>query len=101
MSEVDAIEARGVGEAAVRYSLEDSFESGSISIKRVGNYAVNYVPTPLEKVARVTKEMPTHYYNSKTGMVTEEFMQYCRPIVGSLDLGYQLLAPSVEKILRK
>ncbi len=101
VSSVDADEARKLGEIAVLQSLRDDFESCSIAIIRVGNYSVEYRPTPLTSVAKKTKGMDPLYYNSDTAMVTEKFLEYLRPLVSEIPQCERLDAPAVTKILRK
>ena len=99
VSETDAKEARSVGEMAVKYSLEDGFIGGSIAIKRVGDYAVTFEPTPLNTVARHTKSLPENFYNAESAMVTDEFIKYASPIAGEIDRGVRIFAPVVNKVI--
>ena len=50
VSDVDAREAREVGEKAVQYAMWGD-RDGSVAIRRSGDYAVDYVLQPLEAVA--------------------------------------------------
>jgi 6-phosphofructokinase 1 len=84
VSEVDAKEARMVGQLAVRYSIEKGNE-GSVAMKRVGtgDYRVEYYLTPLHTVARETRRMdPSFYCNGNN--VTQAFLDYARPLVAGL-----------------
>ncbi|MBN1897182.1 MAG: 6-phosphofructokinase [Spirochaetes bacterium] len=84
-SEVDAREARQVGEAAVRFAAGGE-TSGSVIIKRLGNgpdYAVEMGFTDLEKVARVTKDMPNKFVTGDND-VSNAFIEYLKPLVGDL-----------------
>ena len=56
VSDVDAREAREVGEKAVQVALAGD-RDGSIAIRRVGDYAVELVLQPLEAVAAKTRTM--------------------------------------------
>ena len=96
-SEVDAHEAREVGEKAVQFSFWHNVD-GSVAIKRVGDYAVEYELIGLEDVAAKTKTMPDSYLNEAGNMVTTEFKNYARPLVGSLAVSDRIAAPSIFKI---
>jgi len=100
VSSVDAKEAREIGEMAVRHSLAEDFDSGSIAIHRVGNYSVEYRPTPLSSVAKLTKGMDPSFYCAETAMVTEAFLSYVRPLVSDIPQCERLFAPAVPKILK-
>ncbi len=99
MSQQDALEARKVGEKAVEFST-DKQSSGSVAIKRTGDYSVEYILTPLDTVARKTKSMPKEFYDAQKSMVTEEFIKYAKPLVGDLPVTEILSAPKVESKLK-
>lgn len=98
VSDQDSLEARTVGEKAVEFSTEKQI-SGSVAIKRTGDYSVEYILTPLDTVARKTKSMPDDFYNYETSMVTEEFIKYAKPLVGDLPATALLSAPMVNSKL--
>ncbi len=100
LSEVDAQEAREVGEMAVQFSAMEN-ESGSVAIRRIGDYAVEYFLTPLESVARNTKSMPDEFIDAESSTITEAFKAYARPLVGAIPDWERVSAPSVKKILHK
>lgn len=101
VSDVDQREAREVGEKAAQFAIWDNVD-GSIVIKRIGDYAVDYKLVPLEMIAAKTKHMPAEFINADQNGVTQEFINYVRPLVGSnLPIPHRLRAPKVEKILRK
>jgi len=101
VSDVDQREAREVGEKAAQFAIWDNVD-GSIVINRIGDYAVEYNLVPLEMVAGKTKHMAAEYINAEQNGVTQEFINYVRPLVGSnLPIPHRLRAPKVEKILRK
>lgn len=101
VSDVDQREAREVGEKAAQYAIWDNVD-GSIVINRIGDYAVEYNLVPLEMVAGKTKHMAAEFINAEQNGVTQEFINYVRPLVGSnLPIPHRLRAPKVEKILRK
>ena len=84
-SSVDADEARMVGEAAVKYAMKGDID-GSVAINRLpgDEYVVEPMLAKLKDVARVTKDLPEEYVNEEGNNVTEEFLQYLRPIVGEM-----------------
>jgi 6-phosphofructokinase len=100
VSEVDAQEAREVGEKAVQFSAMEN-ESGSVAIRRVGDYASEYFLTPLETVARNTKAMPDEFIDVQNSIITDAFKRYALPLVGGLPACGRISAPAVPKILRK
>ena len=85
VSQVDAEEARRVGEAAVDAALSEGLREGSIALRRIGRgrYASETFVTPLETVAKVTKNMPDEYLSGDEG-VSESFREYVEPLVGQL-----------------
>lgn len=99
VSEVDANEAREVGERAVQMAAWHRAD-GSITIERVGDYGVRYNLTPLEDVAKETKSMPDSFIDGVNN-VTQEFKNYARPLLGQLPVYERIHAPIVPKILSK
>jgi ATP-dependent phosphofructokinase / diphosphate-dependent phosphofructokinase len=101
-SDRDAREAREVGEKAVQYAMWDNVD-GSVVIRRpVLDYSVDYDLVPIEKVAGKTRHMPDNFINAEGNGVTDDFLNYCRPLLGSgLPEAHRLRAPSVAKILHK
>ena len=100
VSEVDQAEAREVGEKAAQFAIWHNSD-GSVAIKRIGDYAVEYFLTPLSSVARHATEMPNKFINKEGNDVTEAFLRYARPLTGSLPNVARISAPSVKKILSK
>ena len=97
VSATDASEAREVGEKAVQYAAWHAVD-GSVAIRRVGDYAVEYDLLKLTDVAAKTKHMADEYINPAGNDVTEAFKIYARPLVGELpDMG-RIAAPAVFKI---
>jgi 6-phosphofructokinase 1 len=84
VSEVDAREARLVGQMAVRYSIEPGI-SGSVAMRRKPgpNYEIEIFCTPLETVARETRKMPPEFIQGGNN-ITKAFVNYASPIVGKL-----------------
>lgn len=100
VSEVDQREAREVGEKAAQYAIGHG-KSGSVAIKRVGDYAVEYFRAELKDVARHSTEMPDSFINADANYVTEAFLNYARPLAGPLATMKRISAPKVDKILKK
>ena len=100
VSEVDQVEARTVGELAVHYAVRHGLD-GSVAMKRIGDYAISYFLTPLETVARHSTEMPDAYINDAGNDVTDAFLRYARPLVGTLPDFQRIDAPAVARLLQK
>ncbi len=85
ISEVDAREARLVGEAAIKFAMGDA-QSGSIYLERTNNspYTSEAKLTELKNVAKVTKDMPRDFINEAGNGVTEKFLDYAAPLVGEI-----------------
>ena len=100
VSDVDQIEAREVGERAAQYAILHNLD-GSVTIHRVGNYAVDYRLTDIREIAALTKLMPAEFMNGEGNHVTEAFRSYVRPLLGSnLPVAGRLRAPMVEKLVK-
>jgi 6-phosphofructokinase len=99
VSEVDAHEAREVGERAVQIAAWHRVD-GSITIERIGDYGVTYNLTALEEVAKETKSMPDSFVKGVNN-VTVDFKNYARPLLGEFPAYERIHAPRVEKILNK
>jgi 6-phosphofructokinase len=82
VSKVDQREAREVGEKAVQYALRGAGD-GSVAIRRVGNYAVDYPLIPLETVAGKTRVMEDNLISVAGNDVTPAFHDYLRPLLGA------------------
>src|SRR5208337_1933641 len=78
VSDVDQREAREVGEKAVQYAMWAG-RDGTVAIKRIGNYAVNYELAPIESVAAKTRVMEDELLSPSGADVTEAFHAYLRP----------------------
>jgi 6-phosphofructokinase 1 len=99
VSDVDAREAREVGERAVQFALLRG-QVGSVAIRRVGDYAVDYVLQPLEAVAAKTRVMDGAFINAAGNDVTAAFRDYLRPLLGSdLPRAHRLRGTVVSKVL--
>ncbi|MGF1641137.1 MAG: 6-phosphofructokinase [Rhodospirillales bacterium] len=105
VSDVDAREAREVGEKAVQYAhFGDSKgeTSGSVTIHRTGFYSVEYHLSPLEAIAAKTRVMPREFLKDNGHDVTDRFLLYLRPLLGSgMPDVARLRLNRVPKILKK
>ena len=100
VSAVDQLEARTVGEKAVGYAVRHNVD-GSVAMKRIGDYAIEYYLTSLQSVARDSVEMPDAFINEAGNGVTEAFIKYAMPLTGGIESYARVSAPPVEKILNK
>ncbi|HEY8876162.1 MAG TPA: 6-phosphofructokinase [Roseateles sp.] len=99
--DVDQREAREVGEKAVQYAFHGD-RDGSVAIKRVGYYSVNYELLPLAAVAGKTRTMEDEFINAAGTDVTDAFRLYLRPLLGSgMPDAYRLRPNPVAKVLKK
>jgi len=85
ISDIDATEARRVGEYAVNHAVS-SGEPGSVAIRRISSepYESECFMTPLSSVAREATEMKDEYINVAGNDVTDAWLDYVRPLVGEL-----------------
>ena len=101
VSPVDQREAREVGEKAVQYAMAGQ-RAGSIVIRRIGDYAVEYALVPLSAVAAKTRVMPDEFINPEGNHVTAAFNNYLRPLLGNdVPQIQRLRAPAVDKVLKR
>jgi 6-phosphofructokinase 1 len=101
VSDVDAREAREVGEKAVQYAMWGD-RSGSVTIKRVGFYSAEYELVPLSTVAGKTRVMEDAFLSASGTDVTDAFRLYLRPLLGSdMPDAYRLRPAPVDKVLKK
>jgi 6-phosphofructokinase 1 len=86
VSEVDAREARLVGEQAVHFAA-DGRDNGSVAMRRLPGreYAIETFLTPLETVARETKHLDETWITDGNN-VTSAFEDYARPLIGTLPI---------------
>ena len=100
VSEVDQREAREVGAKAVQFAMWGS-GNGSVAIRRVGRYAVDYVLQPLEAVAAKTRTMEDAFIAPAGNDVTDAFRDYLRPLLGAeLPVAVRLRAGAVPRVLK-
>lgn len=85
-SKSDSAEAREVGRKAVEAALSGKWRGGSIAIRRMPGpeYKVSYDVVPLAAVARETRSMPDAFISPEGNDVTQDFLDYARPLVGDL-----------------
>jgi 6-phosphofructokinase 1 len=101
VSDVDQHEAREVGERAVQFALWHNMD-GSVTIHRTGYYSVDYRLSPLDEIAAKTRRMPDEFINEAGNDVTDAFIFYVRPLLGSgFGAAQRLRAPRAAKLLKK
>jgi len=99
VSDVDAREAREVGEKAVQYAMWGQ-RDGSVTIKRTGFYSADYELVPLTDVAGKTRVMDDAFIADSGTDITDAFRMYLRPLLGSnMPDAYRLRPAPVEKVL--
>jgi 6-phosphofructokinase 1 len=98
-SDVDRTEAREVGETAVKQAVWGTKDS-SVTIQRIGDYAVKYAAADLAMVAVRTKVMADEFIAPSGSDVTRAFVQYLRPLLGGdLPKPARLRADVIAKVL--
>jgi ATP-dependent phosphofructokinase / diphosphate-dependent phosphofructokinase len=101
VSDVDAREAREVGEKAVQYAMWGD-RDGSVAIKRTGFYSADYELVPLTEVAGKTRVMDEAFIAANGTDVTDAFRMYLRPLLGSdMPDAYRLRPAPVAKVLNR
>ncbi|MDX2309031.1 MAG: 6-phosphofructokinase [Hyphomicrobium sp.] len=99
VSDVDQREAREVGEKAVQFAMWGD-RDGSVAIRRIGSYSVDYHLMPLETVAGKTRVMEDEFIASCGTDVTDAFRTYLQPLLGSgMPDAHRLRYNKVAKIL--
>ena len=84
VSKTDSQEAGQVGRAAVRYSLDGYSDSIVTLVREPGaKYQCVTGLASLEAATGEIKTLPSHYFDNSAGLVTEAFLEYARPLVGS------------------
>ena len=86
VSDVDAREARDVGEKAVQFAHFGDGKgntSGSVTIHRNGCYSAEYQLSLLEDIAGKTKVMADEFIHENGHDVTDKFVEYLQPLLGS------------------
>jgi 6-phosphofructokinase len=101
VSDVDRKEAREAGAFAVRQAVLGGGD-GSVAIRRIGEYAVDYGLVDLGKVAGKTKVMADAFIGPSGSDVTPAFLDYLRPLLGSdLPRPAQLHGAAIATVLRR
>ncbi len=99
VSDVDCMEAREVGEFAVKQAIWGTTD-GSVAIRRIGDYAVDYTLVKLAEVAGKTKHMADTFIARSGSDVTPAFSAYLRPLLGSgLSRPARLRGGAIAKVL--
>ncbi len=99
VSDVDAREAREVGQRAVQLAVHGDAD-GSVAIVRTADYAAGYTLVPLESVAAKTRVMEDVFIAAAGNDITPAFVNYLRPLLGSgLPEAGKLQAPAVARVL--
>ncbi len=100
-SDVDRREAREVGEFAVKQAIWGKGD-GSVAIRRIGHYAVDYSLVKLATVAGKTKVMADAFIAPSGSDVTPAFQEYLRPLLGSdLPQPARLRGGAIAKVLKR
>jgi 6-phosphofructokinase len=83
-SSTDREEAIMAGAYSVKAALEG--ETGKmVGIKRVSNspYESQLILIPIEEVMMNEKKLPDNFINERGNDVTKEFIEYCKPLIGT------------------
>ena len=100
-SNVDRREAREVGEFAVKQAIWGTGD-GSVAIRRIGNYAVDYTLVELAKVGGKTRVMDDAFIAASGSDVTPAFLEYLQPLLGSdLPQPARLRGGAIAKVLKR
>ncbi len=101
ISEVDAAEARAAGRAAVEIAVQGDAPHGSIVIRRLsedGRYRAAFERTELANVAKVTRPLDAPFLAGGCD-IAPAFLDYVRPLVGSMPRTGRLEAHAVTRRL--
>ncbi|MCT4596442.1 MAG: diphosphate--fructose-6-phosphate 1-phosphotransferase [Vallitalea sp.] len=82
-SSVDREEAINAGREAVKAAIEG--QTGKmVACERESNspYTIKPILVPIEKVMMHEKSMPKEYIDAENYDVTQEFVEYCKPLIG-------------------
>ena len=87
-SPTDSAEACAVGREAVRYALSTPADTPAATIlirrKDTADYAVEFVPAPVQTVAKNTRSLPDAFLDPARPDVTDAFVRFAAPLVGPL-----------------
>jgi ATP-dependent phosphofructokinase / diphosphate-dependent phosphofructokinase len=75
---------------------------GSVAIRRIGNYAVDYTLMELAKVGGKTRVMDDAFIAASGSDVTPAFLEYLQPLLGSdLPQPAHLRGGAIAKVLKR
>lgn len=100
-SEVDLDEAYQVGQFAVSKAMEGESDK-MITLVRMWNepYTCELGLVGLEKVALKTKMVPDEFISKESNFVTEQFIEYAKPLIGGQLPNYaRLYKKRVQRLL--
>lgn len=83
-SKIDREEAIDAGREAAKAALAG--ESGvMVGLKRISNqpYKCETILIPIDKVMMHERTMPSSYINERGNDVTDEFIEWCKPLIGT------------------
>jgi 6-phosphofructokinase 1 len=82
-SNIDREEAIMAGEEAIKAALE-GHTGKMVAFERKDNdgYSISTTLVPIEKVMMHEKTMPDKFIDKENYDVTEEFVEYCKPLIG-------------------
>ena len=83
VSDTDQKEAKLAGQAAVKFAMMEDYQNGSVVLTRIKEYEIQYELTELKNIAAKTKHMPDEFINEKGNNITEKFMEYGMPLLGT------------------
>lgn len=85
-SATDSEEAFAAGAAAAKTVLGDGPCAATVGIARAASrrYSVAYVPMPIAEAAKTTRSMPDAFIAPSGFDVTPAFVEYAKPLAGSL-----------------
>jgi len=82
-SGVDLEEAYRVGQKAVMIAKDEGSGFMATILRKPGSiYRVDYDKVPLDKVANSEREFPEQWITKDRSDVTDEFVEYARPLIG-------------------
>ena len=71
----------------MQYALTapEGLSSGSVAMKRISEnpYQIDFFPTALSNVARLTKPLPAEWVTNGSGL-SEAYLKYARPLAGAM-----------------
>jgi 6-phosphofructokinase 1 len=87
ISETDANEAYKVGVDAVLAATGDTFDEGSVAIRREeedGVYGIETFLSPLQSVQKHTRKFPKEWIDEDGSIDIRKYSSYVNPLVGEL-----------------